>query len=152
MKERLLQTLRKDDDFLCALATVDTDGRPHVRYVRATIRDDLTIFCPTFASTQKVRDVGACEHVSVTCGDTNSGVPGSYFQIAGRAVVSRAPADRAAAWTPRLERWFSNPDDEAYAVVVVVPERIVALPIGGGPTAQVWERTEGSPPDTISGS
>ncbi len=150
MKKRLLQTLRKRDDFLCALATVGTDGRPHVRYVRATIRDDLIILCPTFASTQKVRDVEAYAHVSVTCGDTDSGVPGSYFQIAGRAVVSQCATNRAAAWTPRIERWFSGPDDAAYAVVVVIPERILALPIGGGPAAQTWERTETSPINTSS--
>jgi len=141
MEERMFRTLRRDEDFLCALATAGTDGRPHVRYIRATIRDDLTILCPTFASTQKVKDVDACEHVSLTCGDTDASVAGSYFQIAGRAVVSRSDADRVEAWTQRLARWFSGPEDDAYAVLVVVPERIVALPIGGGPPAAVWERS-----------
>jgi general stress protein 26 len=140
MKERLFQILRQDEDFLCALATVGMDGRPHVRYMRAVVRDDLTILCPTFAATQKVKDVMANGNVSLTCGNTDSGSPGSYFHITARATVSRLPTDRTDAWTNRLERWFSGPQDEAFVVLVIVPERIVACPIGGGPAAELWEK------------
>jgi general stress protein 26 len=140
--DRLFRTLRKNDDFLCALATVGKDGNPRVRYMKGVIRDDLSILCPTFASTQKVRDIERCSAVSLTCGDTTAAAPGSYFQIAAQATLSTAPVDRAAAWTDRLAKWFSGPEDEDYVVIVIVPDRIVALPIGGGQQAEAWERSE----------
>lgn len=136
--ERILVTLRRGDDFLCALATMGTDGLPHVRYMKGVIDDDLTIRCPTFASTQKVRDIQSCSDVSLTCGDTDSSSPGSYFQIAARAHISHDLADRTVAWTPRLEKWFSGAEDRDYAVVRIEPIRILAFPIGGGPAGEIW--------------
>ena len=136
--ERILAVLRREDDFLCALATAGTDGRPHVRYMKGMIDEHLTIRCPTFASTQKVRHIQSCADVSLTCGDTDSSRPGSYFQIAARASISQDLADRTAAWTPRLEKWFSGIDDPDYAVVRIEPTRILAIPIGGGPAGEIW--------------
>jgi general stress protein 26 len=136
---RILEVLRRQDVFLAALATVDADGRPCVRYVRARIADDLTIRCPTFAGTSKVRHIGRDPRVALTCGDTDSSRPGSYFEVRGEARISTDDADRRAAWNPNLEKWFSGLDDPNYAVVVIRPTRIEALPIGGGPEAQVWE-------------
>ena len=138
--DRILAILRREDDFLCALATVGIDGFPHVRYMKGVIDDRLTIRCPTFASTQKVRHIQSCADVSLTCGDTDSSRPGSYFQITARAQISQDLADRTAAWTPRMEKWFSGPDDANYAVVRIEPLRIIALPIGGGPAKDVWQR------------
>jgi len=142
--ERILATLRREDDFLCALATIGPDGVPHVRYMKGVIDDDLTIRCPTFASTQKVRDIQSCCDVSLTCGDTDSGSPGSYFQVVARARISQDLADRTAAWTPRMEKWFSGVDDPNYRVVRIEPSRILAFPIGGGPAGEVWTADAGS--------
>ena len=136
--ERILATLRREDDFLCALATAGADGHPHVRYMKGVIDEGLIIRCPTFASTQKVRDIQSCAGVSLTCGDTDPDRPGSYFQISARASISQDPVDRLAAWTPRLEKWFSGVKDQDYAVVKIVPLRILALPIGGGPARELW--------------
>ena len=136
--ERILATLRQEDDFLCALATAGADRQPHVRYMKGVIDDHLTIRCPTFASTQKVRDIQRCADVSLTCGDTDSSRPGSYFQISARATISQDLADRTAAWTPRLEKWFSGIDDPNFLVVRIQSTRILALPIGGGPARELW--------------
>ena len=136
--ERLLSTLHREDDFLCALATVDTDGLHHVRYMKGVIDERLIIRCPTFALTENVRYIQACANVSLTCGDTDSSQPGSYFQITAKATISHAHDDRAAAWTSRMEKWFSGPDDANYAVIRIEPTRILAFPIGGGPAAEVW--------------
>ena len=135
---RILATLRRKDDFLCALATTADDGHPHVRYMKGVIDDDLTIRCPTFVSTQKVRDIRSCANVSLTCGDTDSCQPGSYFQITAQASISLGLADRTAAWTPRMEKWFSGIEDPNYAVVRIEPIRILAFPIGGGPAGESW--------------
>ncbi|MFC2079222.1 pyridoxamine 5'-phosphate oxidase family protein [Candidatus Bipolaricaulota bacterium] len=138
VSERLFASLRRESDFLCVLATVGTDGRPHVRYMKGMIDDHLVIRCPTFTSTQKVRDIRRLSAVSLTCGDTDASQPGSYFQIDGHATISQEHGDRIVAWTPRLEKWFSGPEDGNYAVVKIVPDSIVAMPIGGGPAAEVW--------------
>ena len=136
--KRLLDTLRREEDFLCALATVDTDGLPHVRYMKGVIDDHLTIRCPAFASTQKVRHIQQCADVSLTCGNTDSSQPGSYFQITAKATITKAHDDRVAAWTSRMERWFSGIDDANYTVVRIEPTRILAFPIGGGPSGEIW--------------
>ena len=136
--DRLLVTLRQEEDFLCALATVGIDGLPHVRYMKGVIDEHLTIRCPTFASTQKVRHIQRCADVSLTCGDTDSRQPGSYFQITAKAAISQDHADRVAAWTSRMEKWFSGPDDANYTVIRIEPSRILAFPIGGGPAAEIW--------------
>ena len=136
--ERLLATLRQEEDFLCVLATVDTDGQPHVRYMKGVIDEDLIIRCPTFAMTQKVQQIRDCPDVSLTCGDTDTTKPGSYFQIVAKATISQTHDDRASAWTPRMEKWFSGLDDVTYAVVRIEPLRIRAFPVGGGPAADVW--------------
>lgn len=143
-KERILSTLRKEPTFLFSLATVGEDGRPRVRIVRGTIDDDLTLRCPTFVGTAKVRHIEACAEVHVTCGDTATDRPGTYFQIEGVAALRSSPQEREAAWTERLAKWFTGPDDPGYGVVVIRPYRIVALPIGGGSPAEVWESE--SPP------
>ena len=102
--EQLLATLRREEDFLCALATVDTDELPHVRYMKGIIDEDLIIRCPTFASTQKVQHIRNCSDVSLTCGDTDTTKPGSYFQIVAKATISQTHDDRKFAWTSRMEK------------------------------------------------
>lgn len=139
VKRRILETLQAEPTFLCALATVTEEGRPSVRTMRATIDDDLTIRCPTFLGTDKVGQIQARPEVHLACGSTDSDRPGSYFRIEGRAEISTDPIDRRLAWNERLAKWFSGTDDPNYAVVRITPSRIVALPIGGGPDAQVWK-------------
>jgi len=141
-RQRILDSLQQEEDFLCALATAGADGHPRVRYMKATIADDLVIRCPTFATTQKVMDIRTCPYVSLTCGETDSLRPGSYFQIKGHAEISQEKSDRIAAWTSRLEKWFSSIEDPNYAVVRIIPTRILALPIGGGPAGEAWSGTE----------
>ena len=136
--DRLLATLRREEDFLCALATVGIDGLPHVRYMKGVIDEHFTIRCPTFASTQKVQRIQHCSNVSLTCGNTDSRQPGSYFQITAKATISQAHDDRVTAWTSRMEKWFSGPDDTNYTIIRIEPSRILAFPIGGGPAAEVW--------------
>jgi len=138
-RRRILDTLRSETTFLCALATIVGDGRPRVRTMRGAIDDELVLRCPTFIGTDKVDQIRANPEVHVTCGDTDSTRPGSYLQIEGRAEISTETADRLAAWNDHLAKWFSGPDDPNYAVVKVSPYRITALPIGGGPSAEVWE-------------
>ena len=136
--ERVLAGLRRDEFFLAALATVGANGGPCVRYVRGTIDDDLTIRCPTFLDTNKVAQIRAHPAVALTCGDTDSSHPGTYFEIRGEARISLDPADRRHVWGTLQRKWFSGLDDPEFAVVVIRPTVIEALPIAGGPESQVW--------------
>jgi general stress protein 26 len=136
--KRIFDTLRKDDVFLAALATVDGDGHPHVRFVRGRIDDDLTIRCPTFLGTGKVEQIREHPRVALTCGDTDSSHAGTYLEIKGEARISTEPADRLRVWGEQQKKWFSGPDDPEFAVVVIRPTLIEVLPIGGGPAPQVW--------------
>ncbi len=136
--QRILKTLRREDVFLAALATVGAGGHPHVRYVRGRIDDDLTIRCPTFMATVKVDQINLEPRVALTCGDTDSARPGTYFEIRGTAHISTDTADRRSVWNERLAKWFSGIDDEQFGVVVIRPSLIEASPIGGGPAPQIW--------------
>jgi len=70
--ERVQFTLQREEEFLCALATVGEDGHPHVRTMKGVIDDQLILRCPTFLATHKVEDIAHCADVSLTCGDTDS--------------------------------------------------------------------------------
>jgi len=139
---RIIDLLGSDGPFLCSLATLTPDGLPWVRFVRATIGDDLTLRCPTFAATKKVEHIRTHPEVHLCCGHTNPATPGSYLQIEGRASISCRREDRELAWHERLERWFTGIEDPNYAVVCVKPHRITVLPIGRSGDIAVWS----SPP------
>lgn len=92
--ERILATLRREDDFLCALASIALDGTPRVRFMKGVIDDDLVIRCPTFASTQKVQDI--------------QGVPTSHLLVETWTPVdldrtSESPHERVSAKISKIE-------------------------------------------------
>lgn len=134
----LIERLGVDAPFLCSLATVRRDGGPAVRFVRAKADEDLNLRIPTFVGTRKVDQIRADPRVHITCGDTDSERPGTYFQIDGAAEISTEPVERAACWTPRLAKWFTDRDDPNYAVVKVTPTRIIGVPIGRTGDPAVW--------------
>ena len=138
-RKRILETLSPGQSFLCHLATLTEDGRPWVRTMRGVIGEDLVIRCPTFAGTKKVAQIEANPEIHLTCGDTDPSQPGSYLQIEAHAEITQDTKDREAAWTERLAKWFTGLEDPAYLVVRITPTRITALPIGGGPPAEIWE-------------
>ena len=137
-KAVLLETVGDGAPFLCSLATVGSDGAPRVRFVRAKLDSGVILRIPTFLETQKVSNVRADPRVHITCGDTDAERPGTYFQIDGTAEIATDGAEREAAWTPRLAKWFSGPEDANYAVVKVAPTEITALPIGRAGEPSVW--------------
>lgn len=133
-----LETVGVGVPFLCSLATIGVDGAPAVRFVRAKADAAGTLRIPTFAGTAKLRQIEADPRVHITCGDTDSDRPGTYFQFDGRAEIATGRADKEACWTPRLAKWFSGLDDENYVVLKVTPTAIVALPIGRSGPALAW--------------
>ena len=137
-RSALLQSVGVESPFLCSLATIRKDGGPAVRFVRAKADKDLVLRNPTFRGTRKVGQIAANNRVSITCGDTSSERPGTYFQIDGVAELHRDAAEREACWTPRLEKWFTGPDDESYVVIRTEPTSILALPIGRSGEPLLW--------------
>jgi len=137
-RSALLQSVGVESPFLCSLATIRKDGGPAVRFVRAKVDQDLILRIPTFDGTGKTEQITADARVSLTCGDTDSDQPGTYFQIDGVAELRRDAAEREACWTPRLKKWFAGPADENYVVIRIEPTSIVALPIGRSADPLVW--------------
>jgi len=127
-----------DQPFLCSLATVDAEGKPRVRYVRAKLDDNLVLRIPTFAGTRKLAEIENDPRVHITCGRTDPSSPGSYFQIEGTATIHDDLRERARCWTPFLEKWFPARDDPNYIVIRVDPSRVIALPIGRAGNASMW--------------
>ena len=144
-RRSFLEAVGIDTPFLCSLATVRENGSPAVRFVRAKADAELTLRIPTFGGTEKVKHIRAEPRVHITCGDTDSEQPGSYYQIDGTAEIRTDPAEREAGWTERLSKWFSGPDDENYAVIRVRSTKLVVLPIGRPGNALVWPESGDSP-------
>jgi general stress protein 26 len=137
-KDLFLNAVGESVPFLCSLASVEADGTPHVRFVRAKVDRDLTLRIPTFDGTGKTRQIREDPRVHITCGETRDGQPGTYFQIAGTAEITSDTNEREAAWTDRLSKFFSDPQDSNYVVVKVKPSSIVALPIGRPGKPAIW--------------
>ena len=144
VRQWMVERLGVGVPFLCSLATVSSEGAPRVRFVRAKLDLDLSLWIPTFEGTLKITQIEADPRVHVTCGDTSADVPGSYFQIDGIAEISRKAEDREACWTDRLYKWFTGSNDPRYAVVKVQPTAISVLPIGRQGPAQRWICEEGA--------
>ena len=121
---------------LSSLATL-ADGKPWVRYVMTTGRDDLSIRCATYAGSRKVAQIAANPEVHVTLGVCDPANMTPYLQIQGRARFSTEASERHGFWSEMLANYFRGPDDPNYGVVIVTPYRI-ELARAGVPEPEVW--------------
>jgi general stress protein 26 len=121
---------------LSSLATL-ADGKPWVRYVMTTGKDDLSVRFATYAGSRKVAQIAANPEVHVTLGVTDPAIMKPYLQIQGRARFSTEAAERHGFWSEMLANYFSGPDDPNYGVVIVTSYRI-ELAQAGVPQPEVW--------------
>lgn len=107
-----------------ALATVDPEGRPHVRFVMLDVGRDLTIRFVTALSSRKVRQIDRNHEVHIVCGASLVDSMAPYVQVEGKARVSREGEVLQEMWTDALKNYFTGPDDPEYCVVIVMPYRV----------------------------
>lgn len=124
---------------MISLATITADGKPWVRFVMARVDEDLTIRIATSATSRKVEQIRANPEVHITGGVSSLPEARAYVQISGRAEISTDPHLKKVFWTDQLKAYFSGPEDDKYAVVVVTPYRVEHQPMTAM-KPEVWER------------
>ncbi|MBF0531425.1 MAG: pyridoxamine 5'-phosphate oxidase family protein [Deltaproteobacteria bacterium] len=122
---------------LSALATVDADGKPWVRYVTPIMDANLTIRFVTHFNSRKVSQMLKNPEVHLTTGVTSPETAESYLQVQGRAEILTDEANKKAFWDDRMLNYFSGPDDPNYAIVEIKPYRIEYQAMSMTPP-QVW--------------
>jgi general stress protein 26 len=121
-----------------ALATLNADGAPWVRYVTVEADRDFTLRFCTSLSSRKAGEMAANPDVHVTCGNLQPPDDSAFLQIAGRAEIRRDEKTKASCWNEEWRRYFKGPDDPDYIMVFIRPVRIEY----NGPGSfvpEVWE-------------
>lgn len=124
---------------IAALATVNEQGHPWVRYVVVGPGPGLSLGFATSLASRKVAQMRANPEVHLTAGGGSLEQMGKpYVQVEGRATVITDPAVKRAHWQEELKAYFSGPDDPDYAIVSITPRRIEYWTFDSM-APQVWE-------------
>ena len=124
---------------LSSFATLTEDGRPWVRYVVASMAQDLTLRFATGNHSRKVVQIQKNSEVHMTAGVTDPANARAYVQIEGKAKLVTDKGERDGFWHDGLKQYFSGPDDPDYGIVVIKPYRIEYYTMGQL-EPQVWEQ------------
>ena len=136
LKERIQAKLTGPT--LCAMATINEDGKPWVRYMMLAADERLTLWGATFAGFRKVGQLRKNPEVHLTTGAKDMETAESYLQIQARAEVLTDIESKKALWSDYLKKIFSGPDDPNYVVLKITPYRIEYCKMDRSP-AEVWE-------------
>ncbi|HEU5002050.1 MAG TPA: PPOX class F420-dependent oxidoreductase [Actinomycetota bacterium] len=105
------------------LATVRTDGRPHVAPVWFVLDDDGTVVFTTWHASVKGRTLLRDPRVAMSVDD--QAPPYSYVIIEGTATISR-DLDDLGAWATRIARRYMGDDlAESYGARNAVPGELL---------------------------
>jgi general stress protein 26 len=126
-----------ENPMTAALATINEDGAPWVRYVTIRADRDFTLNFCTALSTRKAREIAANPSVHLTCGVLSPPDDSVFLQIAGRAEIRADAATRGKYWRNEWQRYFKGPDDPDYIMVLIRPERI-EYNAPGSATPEIW--------------
>ena len=128
-----------ENPMTAALATINEDGAPWVRYVTIRADRDFTLNFCTALSTRKARAIAANPSVHLTCGVLSPlTIPSSCRSPAGpRSAQTRRPGGNIGrnGW----RRYFKGPDDPDYIMVLIRPERI-EYNAPGAAAPMVWKK------------
>jgi general stress protein 26 len=124
---------------LAALATINGDGKPWVRYLMINGEKDLTLKFVTSTDSRKVAHIKNNKEVHVTCGVSAADMEKPYLQIQGKAEITRDEKLRKEMWQDFLTKYFTGQDDPKYCVGIIKPYRI-ELVTASSPKPAVWEK------------
>jgi len=134
LKSKILAILKQPG--LAALATIDANGKPWVRYVIVATASDMTIRCATFMQSRKAQHIKANPEVHIAAGVPDMASHNNYLQIQGKAEIVTDQAEKNALWDESLREYFNGPEDPNYGIVVIKPYRIE---LWNGIQPEVWE-------------
>jgi general stress protein 26 len=142
LEEKIFRAIKSPQ--VMPLATVTEEGKPWVRYITGWGSEDLTVRFVTSLQSRKVGQIKSNPEVHLTCGAQAAGPTEHYLQIAGRARFTRDKKERQRFWNDELKAYFSGPDDPAYCICIIKPNRIESYGMTES-EPQVWEARKGTP-------
>jgi general stress protein 26 len=137
LKQKILKVFK--DEIFGSLGTINSDGKPWVRYMGFTASDDLTIQTPTYLNTRKIKEIKANPDVHFLCGCTSVDPSNAscYCQVQGIAHIETDNAEKKKYWLPHFESYFVNgPEDPNFGIIIIKPYRIECV---DGTTIDIWE-------------
>lgn len=126
------------EDSNCALITIDAEGRPRARTVKASAPDeDMTIWIATRPSTRKVKQIQQNDKVTLYFNDD---AKSSYVSVMGRATLHDDLATKEAKSffdKSSLKKFWPNYPDN-YVLIKVVPTWIEVMGHGVEGHPETW--------------
>lgn len=107
------------------LSTVE-NNKPLSRYM-TFYNEDLTLFTPTQADTEKVDEIEKNRSVSVLLGYEDKGLSDTYVEISGTSIINDSQHLKKQFWDESFNKWFDGPEDPNYVFLQIQPETIRIL-------------------------
>lgn len=123
---------------LCALITLDQQGRPAARMMDAFApENDFVVWLGTNPRSRKVREIK--RNPAVCLYYSNPDIPG-YVMLQGKAVLVNDPKEKEKRWKPGWEEFYKSRDKD-YILIKVIPSRLEVVNYKLGMTGNpvTWE-------------
>ncbi|MFJ5624261.1 pyridoxamine 5'-phosphate oxidase family protein [Peribacillus loiseleuriae] len=117
------------------LSTVE-NNKPHSRYM-TFYNEDITLFTPTQADTEKVDEIEKNRSVSILLGYEDKGQSDTYVEISGTSIINDSQHLKKQFWDESFNKWFEGPEDPNYVLLQIQPETIRILNNQGEPPQEL---------------
>ncbi|MEH6947358.1 pyridoxamine 5'-phosphate oxidase family protein [Bacillus sp. JJ634] len=112
------------------------NNKPHSRYM-TFYNEDLTLFTPTKADTEKIEEIERNPAVSVLLGYEDKGQSDTYVEIAGTSTINNSEQLKKQFWDESFNKWFDGPEDPNYVFLQIQPETVRILNNQGEPPQEL---------------
>ncbi|USK86993.1 pyridoxamine 5'-phosphate oxidase family protein [Peribacillus asahii] len=112
------------------------NNKPHSRYM-TFYNEDLTLFTPTKADTEKIEEIEKNPAVSVLLGYEDKGQSDTYVEIAGMSTINNSEQLKKQFWDESFNKWFEGPEDPNYVFLQIQPETVRILNNQGEPPQEL---------------
>ena len=96
MEAKIFEVIKNPQ--LMALATLNEEGKPWVRYVVGTAAEDFSIRLATSVQTRKCKQIQKNPEAHMICGANSLESMSPYVQIAGLATINTDKEERHRLW------------------------------------------------------
>ncbi|MFJ8246904.1 pyridoxamine 5'-phosphate oxidase family protein [Peribacillus asahii] len=112
------------------------NNKPHSRYM-TFYNEDLTLFTPTKADTEKIEEIEKNPAVSVLLGYEDKGQSDTYVEITGTSTINNSEQLKKQFWDESFNKWFEGPEDPNYVFLQIQPETVRILNNQGEPPQEL---------------
>jgi general stress protein 26 len=121
LKKKIMDAARRAP--MASFATI-RDGKPWVRYVMVSMKDNLDLYFTASKLSRKVSQIHANPHCHILLGADPKDMMAPYIQVQGTAEMIEDLAVKKEYWVDYHARMFKGPEDSNFIVIRVKPEII----------------------------